>query len=179
MKTINQYISEKLKITKKNTKNNIVIVNTLEDLKKEIKTRIISDNNEELDLSNISLSENITSLDLLFANNMKIKKIDVTGWDVSSVKSMSEMFYTCTSLEEVIGLDTWDTSSCESFRRMFYDCNNLTMCDVERWNIESLKDCGYMFKNCNKLALDLTSWNLSKVKHIQMNRNSNISISEE
>jgi len=178
MKRINQYISEKLKIAKNNSKNNLIHVNTLEELQNEIKTRMITKNKEVLDLTDISLSENITSLALLFTNKSNIKSIDVTGWNVSNVKNMTEMFYYCTSLEEVIGLDTWDTSSCESFRKMFYDCNNLEICDVEKWNIDSLKDCAYMFKNCNKLSLDLTHWDLSNIKHIQINRNSNISISE-
>ena len=47
--------------------------------------------------------------------------IDVTGWDVSSCKSFSQMF-NYAAVEKIIGLETWDTSNGISFTEMFQDC---------------------------------------------------------
>ena len=61
------------------------------------------------------------------------------------------MFYGCTYLEEVIGLDTWDVSNVEDMSFMFNDCKNLkTIGDIGGWEINDTKMHG-AFYNCKKL----------------------------
>lgn len=176
MKNINQYISEKLRISRNSQIKEIKVIDSLEDLKKEIKNRMITNSKTHLDLSDITLTENVTSLEMLFYNKSDIKSIDVSDWDTSNVQKMNEMFYGCNELEEVIGLDTWNTANCQSFRKMFTDCYKLNTISIEKWNIQSLRDATYMFKNCENLYLDLRDWNLSNVKDTLFNKNSKVII---
>ena len=61
------------------------------------------------------------------------------------------MFYGCTYLEEVIGLDTWDVSNVEDMSFMFNDCKNLkNIGDISGWEINDTKMHG-AFYNCKKL----------------------------
>ena len=59
---------------------------------------------------------------------------------------------------------------------MFTDCYKLNTISIEKWNIQSLRDATYMFKNCENLYLDLRDWNLSNVKDTLFNKNSKVII---
>ena len=51
----------------------------------------------------------------MFTGCEKLKKLDVSKWDVSSVEDIAEMFESCKSLESLI-VDEWDLSSIKNFR---------------------------------------------------------------
>ena len=51
---------------------------------------------------------------------------DLSSWDVSKVKDMSFMFNQCKAFEGK-GLEQWNVSNVEDFREMFYKCSKVTI----------------------------------------------------
>ena len=96
-----------------------------------------------------------------------IKKIDVTGWDLSATKSLYGLFGDAQKLEQIIGLETWDTSNIENMSGMFQNCKNLKNLDVSNFDTSNVTDMGVMFHICNSLTyLDLSSFDTSNVTNM-------------
>lgn len=155
MKTINEIISEKLKISK--TTNNHIHKYFPKDREELIECIVnhLKENNG--DLRDIDTSE-VDNFNGLFRRLARppirdIVEIDVSGWNTSNVTTMARMFFGCFKLEKIKGIEDWDISNVESMRSMFY--------------------------NCPRLCLDLTSWDINKTcetsnmtyeaKHIKLN----------
>ena len=142
MKSLTQYIQEKLVIKKR---NNIFdykyFPETKRELKDIIKQRIESKGNE-VDLNDIDTSK-ITDMSHLFQNP------DFNGhisqWDVSNVTNMSYMFYRCKSFSQDIS--NWDVSKVISMWGMFYGCKDFNQ-DISSWDVSKVKDMKYMFDYC-------------------------------
>ena len=106
MKTLNQYIKEKL-IINKNYSDNTIVVKWFDELRKIIEDRYdkfgAGTKQDPIDFNDIDVS-NIDS----FCNNKdkgifegtKFKYIDISDWDVSNVTDMKYMFYNCPIKEE-------------------------------------------------------------------------------
>jgi surface protein len=118
-----------------------------------------------LDLSNVSLSDKITSFRSLFQNLSSLQTINLTGWKTSKITDMSYMFYNDQNLKEIKGLDTWDTSNVTDMSRMFYNDQNLKeIKGIDGWKTGSVTDMSYMFANNYSLKeLNLSKWDVSKV----------------
>ena len=89
-------------------------------------------------------TERITDMNNLF---VKVTDIDISGWDVSNVKNMRNMFDECRNFTGK-GLENWDVSKVESISYMFFDCINFD-CDLSNWNVNNVKNMKRMFYNCN------------------------------
>ena len=98
MKSLVQYISEKLVIKKSASKNYQYFPETKRELKDIIKQRIESEGNE-VDLNDIDTSK-ITDMSELFKN--LAFNGDISQWDVSNVTDMHEMFAICKSFNQDI-----------------------------------------------------------------------------
>ena len=117
MKSINNYISEKLVINR-NTKASIghtYFPKSTEELALNILDIFDENRNEDIiDLNCIDISNhNIESLSYLF-NTLgleNIKKIDISNWDVSNIKYMTSMFKNCKKLESIGDISNWNTKS--------------------------------------------------------------------
>jgi len=135
MKSINEYISEKL-IIKKNANVHSYFPQTRDELAECIKDHL---NNGNSDLTDIDVS-NVKSFNSIFRRMSRpgyreFNEIDVTGWNTSSVTDMSRMFFNCFKLEKIKGIEDWDVSNVESMRSMFYNCHKLQL-DISSWNIK-------------------------------------------
>lgn len=134
---------------------------------------------------------NITNMNGLFKNCHSVTSIDVTGWNTASVTDMSNLFNTSSLLTEIKGLQGLDLSSVTTISSMFYYCSKITSIDVAGWNTGSISNMGSLFEycsvlteingienfdtknltdmsrlfaNCSKLtSVDLSKWDLSKV----------------
>lgn len=149
MKQIITYIKEGLKINSKTKVNDKIKIKDILQLKKEISNKI-KESNEVLDLTDLDISD-LDDLSRTFYVILNIKKVDVTGWNTSKVKSFKAMFHGCSYLEEVIGLDTWDVSNVEDMSFMFDNCINLkNIGDISGWEINDTKMHG-AFDRCKKL----------------------------
>lgn len=107
----------------------------------------------------------------LFARLDNVKYIDVSNLDVSNVRYMNGMFYKCSNLVRIKGLETWNTSNVTLMNSMFSTGDNyagngkLKYLDVSKFNTAKVKDMSDMFYGCGELKnLDVSGWDVSNVK---------------
>ena len=187
MKSLNEYIIEKILINK-NSKLNKIKVKTLIQLKSIVWERY-HNNNSFIDLTDIDISE-LDDLSDIFTRLNEVEVIDISGWDTSNVTSMDDMFRKCAKLKNIIGIENLDVSKLEDANGMFYMCENLVELDltnwnpislenmsnmfgycsnlkiiknIENWQLPNIKNVSYMFCNCTKLDVDLSNWDLTKI----------------
>ena len=170
MKTLNQYIKEKL-IINKDYRDNMIVVKTFDELRKIIEDRYKKlgpgtkqdpiDFND-IDVSNIDSFCNDKGIGLF--ERTQFKYIDISYWDVSNVKSMRHMFYECKELESVGDLSKWNVSNVTDMGHMFSYCIKLkSLGDISHWDVSSVTDMCYMFKLCISFNKDLSDWDVSNV----------------
>ena len=188
MKSLNQYIIEKILINK-SSKFNKIKVESKDQLQSIIQERY-RNNKSFIDLTDIDISE-LDDLCGIFGRLNKVEVVDISGWDTSNVITMEDMFSQCTKLKKIIGIENLDVSnlknatfmfsSCENLVEldltnwnpislqnawsMFYRCSNLKFIkNIENWQLPNINDVSYMFYNCTKLDVDLSNWDLSNIK---------------
>ena len=117
----------------------------------------------KLDLSGWDVSSvKSTSMSYMF-NYADIPELDITGWNVSNITNMNYMFNYFKGTK-INGITDWDTSKVTNMQQMFKDCSNLTSLDLSKWNVSSVTNMSGMFDNITSLeTLDLSGWNTSKV----------------
>ena len=167
MKTLNQYIKEKL-IINKDYRDNTIVVKSFDELRKIIEDRYdkLGPGTEQkpIDFNDIDVS----NLDSFCKKNKgifaetKFKYIDISYWDVSNVTDMSYMFFKCKELKSVGDISNWDVSSVNYMSYMFCCCYYLNP-DVSNWDVSSVNYMSYMFAWCKKFNQDISSWNVSIV----------------
>ena len=83
----------------------------------------------------------------------------VTAYNLTPINCQG-MFAGCSSLTEIVGLDTWDMSNCTNTNNMFTGCNLLT--SIELYNLAPT-DCVNMFTNCSSLTeiVGMNTWDMS------------------
>ena len=173
MKSLNQYIREKLIINKNYSGINIVAPRTFDELKE-----IIDDRDDKLgpgtkenpidfndiDVSHIRSFCNNVGNGGIFDNTF-FKYIDISGWDVSNVTNMSCMFFGCEGLKSVGDISGWDVSKVTNMASMFCDCCSLNQ-DLSDWDVSSVTNMARMFAGCESFNQDLSSWDVSNVKNM-------------
>ena len=116
MKTLKNYITEKILINK----NSKIVYNyhpkTRDELKDIIKQKIESEGNE-CNLNDIDTS-NITDMSNLFAYSEF--NGDISKWDVSHVKNMNYMFMRSNFNSDI---SNWDVSNVTNSVNIFYACH--------------------------------------------------------
>ena len=140
MKTLNQYIKEKLIINQRFDEKLIVNKNYV-DANVHILTpksfdelrNIIQDRYKKLgpgtkqnpvDFNDIDVS-NLDSFCIMLKGifyETKFKYIDISYWDVSNVTNMSHMFCRCSNLKSVGDLSKWNVSKVRYNSYMFDSC---------------------------------------------------------
>ena len=146
MKSLNQYIQEKL-IINKDYRDNMIVVKSFDELRKIIDDRYkklgAGTEQNPIDFNDIDVSNMVSFCDnddIGLFEQTKFKYIDISDWDVSSVTNMLSMFYRCNTLKSVG--------------------------DISRWNVSRVTDMSYMFYGCASFNQDLSNWNVSKVRFI-------------
>ena len=130
MKTLNQYIKEKL-IINKDYRDNTIVVKTFDELRKIIEDRYkkLGPGTEQnpIDFNDIDVS-NIDSFYYKYKGGIfektKFKHIDISDWDVSNIKSMRCMFCRCYILESVGDLSNRNLSNVIDMTGMLYRCES-------------------------------------------------------
>ena len=98
----------------------------------------------------------ITDMTTLFINNASFNR-NISGWDVSNVKTMIEMFRGTTSFNQNIG--NWNVSKVTTTKDMFYDCSVFNQ-PLNNWNVSNVTDMRSMFINAIVFNQPLYSWNV-------------------
>ena len=188
MKSLSQYIIEKVLINKKSKFINKIKVETREQLQLIIEERY-NNNKSFVDLTDLDISELDDLSYIFYGLNMEV--VDISGWDTSNVITMACMFNRCKKLKKIIGIENLDVSKLKESSGMFYYCENLVELDltnwnpislqnaydmfygcsnlkiiknIENWQLSNIKDVSYMFYKCNKLDADLSNWDLTNIK---------------
>ena len=95
-----------------------------------------------------------------------VETLDLSGWNTSNVKSMSHMFYDCSSLKS-IDLSGWDTSNVKNMIGVFRYCSSLKSIDLSGWDTSNADYMSGMFSYCETLkSLDLSGWDTSNVEEM-------------
>lgn len=122
---------------------------------------------KKLDLSSWDVS-NVKNMSEMFARCISLKEIDITGWDTSKVSDMSSMFLGCKSLKTIKGIENIDVSNVTNMGFMFSGCRNLEELDLSLWKIPNFLNTTRMFYKCKKLKVlkGVESWILKKLKDV-------------
>ena len=100
----------------------------------------------------------------LFNGFAKVTKIEgLENLDISNVINMEGMFGSMTNLQE-LDLSIWDTNNVENMSMMFQGCNKLTTIDLSMWDTSNATNVNAMFRASGIQQLNISNWNLSKVK---------------
>ena len=153
MKSLNQYIQEKL-IINKDFKDTKIVVKSFGELRKIIEDRYDKlgpgTKQNPIDFNDIDVS----NLQYFYNNEdkgifeyTKFKYIDISGWDVSNIKSMRGMFFMCKELKSVGDISEWDVSNVTSMTSMFDGCILFNQ-DLSKWNVSKVRWYSYMFDGC-------------------------------
>ena len=156
MKTLNQYIKEKL-IINKDYRDNTIVVKSFDELRKIIEDRYdkLGPGTEQkpidfndIDVSNLdSLCKKYKYTGIGIFEETKFKYIDISDWDVSNIKSMRYMFAYCETLESVGNLLKWNVSEVTNMSSMFYGCKSFNQ-DISGWDVSKVKSKTWAFLNC-------------------------------
>ena len=154
MKTLNQYIKEKL-IVNKDYQDAGISPKSFDELRKIIVDRYIKlgpgtkqnpiDFND-IDVSNLDSFCNNNDIGIFEGTNFKY--IDISDWDVSNIASMRNMFSMCEELKSVGDLSYWDVSNVTDMSFMFYDCASFNQ-DISKWNVSKVMYKYHTFYNCS------------------------------
>ena len=164
MKSLTEYIQEKLVIKNKSNNYNY-FPETKEELRDIIERRINKEGKEvdlnDIDVSRITdMSDLFRGLDLNFDFNG-----DISNWDVSNVISMEAMFYGCKDFNQDIS--SWDVSNVTNMTSMFCNCGKFNQ-DISNWEVSNVTNMGSMFSGCKSFNQDISTWDVSKVKYFNI-----------
>ena len=172
MKTLNQYIQEKLIINKdyKDYRNNMIVVKSFDELRKIIEDRYNKlgpgteqnpINFNDIDISNID-SFYSSNRDIGIFQETQFKYIDISDWNVLNVTNMAGMFFRCKDLKSVGDISKWDVSNVTDMSFMFSKCKKFNQ-DLSNWNVSKVTNMQFMFDNCKSFNQDISKWNVSNV----------------
>ena len=150
MKQLNNFILEKLKISKTSF--------ILEKLKINSKSKInqykyFPETREEL-------NELINKLIIERGNNADLNDINT-----SKINDMSNVFL---GLEFDGDISKWDVSNVKDMSYMFSECCNFN-CDLSNWNVSHVKNMSGMFYKCTKFNGDISSLEVQLLMVIYLN----------
>ena len=170
MKTLNQYIKEKL-IINKDYHDNKIVVKSFDELWKIINDRYNKlgpgTKQNPIDFNDIDVS-NIDSFyneDKGIFEETRFKYIDISYWDVSNIKSMRSMFYECDELESTGDISSWDVSNVNDMSYMFYMCRSLNQ-NLSSWDVSNVAYMSYAFFFCESFNKNISSWDVSNVTNM-------------
>ena len=179
MKSLNQYIKEKL-IINKDYRDVSLSPKSFKELRKIIEQRYEEKGpgteQDPVDLNDIDVS-GIKTLGFytgpldgtgLF-EKIEFEYIDISDWDVSNVTDISGLFYACYELKSIGDLSKWDVSKVENMESVFYRCYKLEpVGNLSKWDVSKVESMIGMFAHCKTLTSvgDLSNWDVSNVKYM-------------
>ncbi|KAA0992090.1 BspA family leucine-rich repeat surface protein [Dyadobacter aurulentus] len=115
---------------------------------------------------NISATDfpNLTSVRSLSQMFFKCKSLNspanMGDWDVSRITSMVGMFQNATSFNQPIG--TWNVSNVRDFEGLFYAASSFNQ-DISSWNVSNATDMSHLFTLASSFNQPIGNWQTAKV----------------
>ncbi len=104
---------------------------------------------------------NSTNLQNLFGSCNSLDKLDLSGWDVSSVSNMSGIFSGCFSLRD-LNLTGWNTSAVTNASNMFNTCSALDKIPALNLSaVNTLSSAGFCGSSSSLTRMQATGINVS------------------
>ena len=108
-------------------------------------------------------NQKIKSCSEMFVGCSTIEEIDLSQFDSTDVTQIFQMFYGCSSLKH-INFRNFDTSKVVFMGKMFYGCESLTSLNLSGFKTSQVTWMNEMFENCYSLvSLNLSNFDTSKV----------------
>lgn len=86
---------------------------------------------------------------------------------VKSASSLNFLFFRCSNMTSIAGLENLDTSSATNMSTMFNGCSSLLSLDVSGFETANTQNMSNMFNGCSRLtSLDLSSWNTTNATNM-------------
>ena len=168
MKTLDNYITERLKLTSKTSRYSCQ-PKSFNELRDILEKRLKEDKNA--DLNDIDVSKIINMGWKGFRANKGLFEdldphdIDISEWNVSKCTNMNSMFCSCENFN--CDLSNWDVSNVTNMGIMFDGCENFTGKGLENWNVKNVVDMRVMFSGCTNFNCDLSNWDVSNVTNME------------
>ena len=106
---------------------------------------------------------NVTSMNSMFDDCIKVESLDVSNFDTHNVTNMANMFSSCMKLKS-LDVSKFDTRNVTNMYQMFLGCSNLTTLDVSHFDTRNVTSMYAMFRGCTSLtSLDVNNFDVSKV----------------
>lgn len=157
MKQIDQYITEKFKLSSKNIQKKKV--KTFVELKNLIACEYEEQGHPEiLDLNHIDITELDNLIYLFDYDGFKINNVDVSDWDVSNIRDFQGTFMGMHNFD--CDLSNWDVSKANGFESMFFECYKFKGKGLEHFDLSNAKDIQFMIAKCNSITdeIDFNPW---------------------
>lgn len=149
----------------------------------------------------VEANEDVTDVDVSHMQDMSglFKDIEsftgiISGWDVSSVTNMSDMFlgaysfnqdlskWDVSSVTDMEGLftsaetfngniSTWDVSNVTNMKQIFFSAKVFNR-DISGWDVGSVTDMSYMFDKASSFNQNISFWDVNKVTNMRSMFNS-------
>ena len=114
-----------------------------------------------IDLSTIKLNIGRETLSNLFYSCTNLSSLTLPiNLDISNVRSMSGMFYGCSSITE-IDMSSWTNGNNIDMRRLFYSCSELTTLKMFPYTFTSDTKYDRMFAFTDLRLLDISGWDMT------------------
>lgn len=92
----------------------------------------------------------------------KSMKSAVVEGAIMAHESLDALFFCCTELRSITGLERIDLSDCRSLSCTFYMCGVQDL-DLSGWNTAHITDMSCLFYRCFARSIDVSGWDTSQV----------------
>ena len=115
-------------------------------------------NLEKINNLNMLDTSDVTSMYTMFFNCSKIKSLDLSNFNTSSVTNISGIFASNDDengmlLEEIKGLESFDTGNVTNMAAAFQNCMHLININLSNWDTSNVTNMNWLFNGCENLKI--------------------------
>ena len=104
-----------------------------------------------------------TSISNMFSSSDLSSGVDIDGWNVSQVTAMDGTFANLAHLDSNFDIGSWTVSELRSAKAMFLWASDFDA-DISAWNVGKLVNANMMFKGAELFNKPLNGWNTENVE---------------